>query len=88
MKDIFLEELENVFNVTIKRLEECTTANEMNLVDSSFETLVDFTENVKHKSRNVDDFFFTEIRDLLDDKKEEYRTAFAKKEYDLMEGKK
>ncbi len=88
MNDIFLEELENAFNATIKRLEECTTANEMNLVDSSFETLVAFTEDVAHKSRNADDFFFIDIRDLLDGKKEEYRTAYAFKENALMEGKK
>ena len=85
MQDFILSELGYAFDVSIKRIEECRTANEMNLVDESFTTLVAFAENLAHKSRKDDYLFYADIRDMLKEKEEAFQTAYAYKENELME---
>lgn len=75
-------------DLIIKRIDKCNTANDMLLVDEAYATLDDFVRLLA--ARLYDEGYNVTERDLLwkmDQKKDEYLTAFGMKEYDLLEKK-
>jgi len=76
-------------NDIIKRLDKCNTANDMLLVDEAFATLDDFVRLLA--ARLCGEGYTVTCRELIwkmDQKKDEYLTAFSVKENELMEEKK
>ena len=75
-------------NDIIKRLDKCNTANDMLLVDEAFATLDDFVNLLA--ARLCNEGYTLTYRELIwkmDQKKDEYLTAFSVKENELMESK-
>ncbi len=99
MDDILIEIISHKIDALIDRLAFCETANDMLLVDEAFHTIEDTVlsligdvaiENDKRsfhgqpEIEGISPFFVRDMMELWTQLRDDYRTAFAKKEYALM----